>query len=208
MRRSATCGLRTPTGIRFLKAAGAHTPVTRADGPSAVSGRQLARTGERRQQRQTLGHAASRINPFACGTQAKTASVAVSALETGWARARMPPAKRRAGARVAIAKMSHTGARMQMRAPRARLFAQSFRTAPRGNGRQREGTTSGKPCGRHEHGAMTHVFTRQCEERSDVAIQRARERAELKCAACRRPLLHFASAPAGAQLRWPRFARN
>ena len=31
-------GLRTPRGLRFLKADGAHTPATRADGPSACPG--------------------------------------------------------------------------------------------------------------------------------------------------------------------------
>src|SRR6188474_2014332 len=62
--------------------------------------------GKRRQKRQTLGHAASR-KIHGVRNAGEYCFRGGLGLETGWARARMPPAKRRAGARVSIAKKAY-----------------------------------------------------------------------------------------------------
>jgi hypothetical protein len=123
-------GLRTPTGITILESGwGTHAGNT-GGRSKCMSGRQLARTGR-------VGGSGKpwdmqqAVKSIACGTQANTASVVGSA----WKQVGPGPVCRlRSGVREPVCRLRkrHTGARMQMRAPRARLFAQSFRTAPRG----------------------------------------------------------------------------
>ena len=106
MRWSATMpGSGRLRGLRFLKADGAHTPATRADGPSAGPGDS---SHER-------GASAVATNPGACSKpqihRVRNAGEYCFrgglGLETGWAPTRMSPAKRRAGARVSIAKKAY-----------------------------------------------------------------------------------------------------
>jgi len=98
-------GLQTPTGITILESGwGTHAGNT-GGRPKCMSGRQFARTGGvgssdkpwGMQQAENPSRAERRwiLLPWRFG------------LETGWARTRRPPAKRRAGARVSIAKKAY-----------------------------------------------------------------------------------------------------
>ena len=113
--------------------------------------RQLARSGRGRRKRQfPVSDAASRkIHPRA-ERRRRSASEARFSSHARRRGAGPPPVCRR-----------HAGCpHQQLRAPRARLFAQSFRT-PLGE----EGTEkTGKPWGRTRHGAMTHVRIRSPDE--------------------------------------------
>ena len=150
-------GLRTPTGITILESGwGTHAGNT-GRRPKCRSGRQFARTGSvgRSDKPWDMQQAAQSI---ACGTQVNTASVAGSA--PGNRLGPGPYVCPRSDVREPVCRLRkrHTGARMQMRAPRARLFAQSFRTAPRGNGRQREGNDqAASPAPDRSQGTILHV---------------------------------------------------
>ena len=130
MRWSATMpGSGRLRGSRFLKAHGAHTPATRADGPSAGPGDS---SHER-------GASAEATNLGTCSKpqihRVRNAGEYCFRGGSAWKQVGPGPVGRpRSGAREPVCRLRkrHTGARMQMRAPRARLFAQSFRTAPRG----------------------------------------------------------------------------
>ena len=149
-------GLRTPTGITIPESAWSTHAGNTGRRPKCRSGRQFARTGrvgssDKPRDRQQAAKS------IVCGTQANTASVVGSA----WKRVGPGPVCRlRSGVREPVCRLRkrHTGARMQMRAPRARLFAQSFRTAPRGNGRQREGNDqAASPAPDQSQGTILHV---------------------------------------------------
>ena len=120
-----------------------------------MSGRQSARTRRRvGESDNSWGHAANRkVHPRA-ERRRKLRSEAVqidrgSFREKAGHRPYADFGKRHAGARVPVRKR-HAGARMKMRAPRAKVFRQSFRTAPTGFKERRQ--TTGVPCGRMNTG--------------------------------------------------------